>query len=171
MVADPWPLAVLLHTISTPSTRQDLGWTSPPTLVCRPNRDERLRAALHGEAIQTTNVPDLHAGPIRHACLAAILAVAQRRQQSPKWVVCMFSPADAQIAIRHLKRLPGPEAMICVADCACVIANVLREGDHHPSLLQACLKDHARAANPGVWPEAALVPANLGLQLAVPTTV
>ena len=33
MVAHPWPLAVLLHTICTSSRRQEPGWDSPPTLV------------------------------------------------------------------------------------------------------------------------------------------
>ena len=28
--ADPWPLAVLLHTISAPSKRQEPGWANPP---------------------------------------------------------------------------------------------------------------------------------------------
>ena len=51
-----------------------------------------------------------------------------------------------------------------------MIVKALREGDHHALLWQACLKDHAKAAKPGVWPEAAL-PADLELQLVVPTPV
>ena len=46
----------------------------------------------------------------------------------------------------------------------------LREGEHHAPLLQVRLKDNARAARPGVWPAAAH-PADLELQLAVPTAV
>ena len=96
--------------------------------------------------------------------------MAQREQQNPKWVVGMFSPADAHIAVRNPKRLPGPEAVIRVANCARVIAKVLREGEHHALLLQVRLKENARAAKPGVCPAAALL-ADLELQLAVPTTV
>ena len=96
--------------------------------------------------------------------------MAQRGQQSQKWVVCMFSPADAHIAICDPQRLPGPQAVIRVADCACVIVKALREGDHQALLLQARLNDHTKAAKPGVWPAAAL-PADVELQLADPTTV
>ena len=118
MGADPLPLAVLWHTISAPSKWQHLGWASPPTLLWSPDQEEHLRAARHGNALRTTDVPDVHAGPITHARPAATLAVAQRGQQSPKWVVCMFSPANAHIAVCNPKRLPGPEAVIGVADCA-----------------------------------------------------
>ena len=78
MAADPWPLAVLLHTISAPSKRQEPGWANPPTLVWSSDQEEHLRAASHGDAIRTTDVPDLQAGPITHARPAATLAVAQR---------------------------------------------------------------------------------------------
>ena len=150
MVADPWPLAVLLHTISTPSRPQEPGLSSPPTLVWSPDQEGRLRAAWHGDPIWATDVPDLHAGPITQAHPAAILVVAQRGQQSPKWVVCMFKPADAHIAICDPQRLPGPEATIHVADCACVIIKRrCAGGDQHTLLLQARLKDHGRAAKPG----------------------
>ena len=37
VTADPWPLAVLLHTISAPNIRQEPGWASPPTLVWSPD--------------------------------------------------------------------------------------------------------------------------------------
>ena len=97
--------------------------------------------------------------------------MAQRGQQSRKWVVSTVSPADAHIAICNPQRLQGPEATIRVADCARMIIKALREGDHHALMLQARLKDHARAAKPGVWPEATLLPMDLELQLAVPTTV
>ena len=70
-------------------------------------------------------------------------AVAQRGQ-----LICLFSQADAHIAICDPKRLPGPEAVIRLVDCAHVIVKALREGDHHPLLLQARLKDHAKAARP-----------------------
>ena len=97
--------------------------------------------------------------------------MAQHWQQSPKLVVCLFSPADAHIAICDPQRLPGLKATIRVCDCARVILKVLRDGHHHALLLQAWLKDHARAARPGVWPKAALLPVGLELQLEVPSTV
>ena len=84
--------------------------------------------------------------------------------------VCMFSPADAHIVVCDPERLPGPEAVIRVADCTRMIIKALREGEHHALLLQVRLKDNARAARPGVWPAAAH-PADLELQLAVPTAV
>ena len=37
MTADPWSLAVLLHTVSVPSKRQEPGWTNPPTPVWSPH--------------------------------------------------------------------------------------------------------------------------------------
>ena len=63
--------------------------------------------------------------------LAATLAVAQRGQQNPQWVVCMFSRADSHIAVCDPKRLPRPEAVIRVTDCARVIVKALLEGEHH----------------------------------------
>ena len=132
MAAPPWPLAVLLHTISAPSRRQEPGQANPLTLVSSPDQEDHLRAARHGGAMSNTDIPDLHAGPIIHARPAAILAVAQRGQQSPKWVVCMFSPADAHIALCDPERLLGPEAVVQVADCACVIVKAQQEGDHYP---------------------------------------
>ena len=90
--------------------------------------------------------------------------MAPRGQQGLKWVVCMFSPADAHIAVCDPESLLGPEAVIRV------IVKALRKGEHHALLLQACLKDNARAAKPGMWPAVAL-PADLKLQLAVRTTV
>ena len=170
MSADPWPLAVLLHTVSAPNKRQEPGWVNPPTLVWSPDQGEHLRAVWQGDAIRATDVSDLHAGPITHAHPVATLAVAQRGQQNPQWVVCMFSPADAHIVVCDPERLPGPEAVIRVADCTCMIIKALREGEHHALLLQVRLKDNARAARPGVWPAAAH-PADLELQLAVPTAV
>ena len=170
MSADPWPLAVLLPTVSAPNKRQEPGWVNPPILVWSPDQEEHLRAAWQGDAIRATDVPDLHAGPITHARPAATLAVAQRGQQNPQWVVCMFSPADAHIVVGDPKRLPGPEAVIRVADCTRMIIKALREGEHHALLLQVRLKDNARAARPGLWPAAAH-PADLELQLAVLTAV
>ena len=170
MTADPWPLAVLLHTVSAPNKSQKRGWANSPKLVWSPNQEEHLRAAWQGDAIRATDVPDLHARPITHARLAATLAVAQRGQQNPQWVVCMFSPADAHIAVCDPERLPGPEAVVRVGDCARMIVKALREGKHHALLLQVLLKDNAKAAKPGVWPAVAH-PADLELQPAVPTTV
>ena len=170
MSADPWPLAVLLHTVSAPHKRQEPQWVNPPALVWSPDHEEHLRAAWQGDAIRATDVPDLHAGPITHARPAATLVVAQRGQQNPQWVVCMFSPADAHIVICDLERLPGPEAVVRVADCTRMIVKALRESEHHALLLQVRLKDNARAGKPGVWPAAAH-PGDLELQLAVLTTV
>ena len=170
MSADPWPLAVLLHTVSAPNKRQEPGWVNPPALVWSPDQEEHLRAAWQGDAIRATDVPDLHAGPITHPRPAATLAVAQRGQQNPQWVVCMFSPADAHIVVCDPERLPGPEAVVRVADCTRMIVKALRKGEHHGLLLQVRLKDNDRAGRPGVWPAAAH-PADLELQLVVPTTV
>ena len=170
MSADPWPLAVLLHTVSAPNKRQEPGWVNPPALVWSPDQEEHLRAAWQGDAIRATDVPDLHAGPITHARPAATMAVAQRGQQNPQSVICTFSPADRHIVVCDPERLPGPVAVVCVADCTRMIVKALREGEHHALLLQVRLKDNARAARSGVWPAAAQ-PADLELQLAVPTTV
>ena len=51
-----------------------------------------------------------------------------------------------------------------------MIVKALPEGERHPLLLQVRLKDNAKAAKPGAWPAVAH-PADLELQLAVPTTV
>ena len=159
------------YTPSAPPTRgRNQGGSSPPALVWSPDQEENLRAAWQGDAIRDTDVPDLCAGPITHARPAATLAVAQRGQRNPQWVVCMFSPADAHIVVCDPERLPGPEAVVRVADCTRMIVKALREGEHHALLLQVRLKDNARAARPGVWPAAAH-PADPELQLAVPTTV
>ena len=170
MSADPWPLAVLLHTVSAPNNRQEPGWVNPSALVWSPDQEEHLRAAWQADAIRAMDFPELHAGPITHARPAATLAVAQRGQQNPQWMVCMFSPADAHIVVCDPERLPGPEAVVRVADCTRMVVKALREGEHHALLLQVTLKDNARAARPGSWPAAAH-PANLELQLAVLTTV
>ena len=84
MTADPWPLAVQLHTVSAPNRRQEPGWANPLALVWSPDQEEHLRATWQGDAIRATDVLDLHAGPITHACPAATLAVAQRGQQNPQ---------------------------------------------------------------------------------------
>ena len=105
-----------------------------------------------------------------HARPPDTLAVAQRGQQNPQWVVGMFSLADGNIAICDSEHLLGPEAVIRVADCARMIVKALREGEHDALLLQVRLKDNAKAAKPGVWRAAAHL-ADLELQLAVPTTV
>ena len=169
MTADPWPLAVMLHTVPAPYKRQEPGWVNPPALIWSPDQEEHLRAAWQGDAIRATDVPDLHAEPIRHARPAATLAVAQWGQQNPQRVVCMFSPADAHIVVCNPERLPGPEAVVRAADCTRMIVKALREGEHHALLLQVRLKDNARAARPEVWP-AAPHPPDLELQLAVLTT-
>ena len=165
MTADPWPLAVLLHTVSAPNKRQE-----PPALVWSPDQEEHLRAAWQGDAIRAREVPDLHAGPITHARPAATLAVAQQGQQNPQWVFCMFSPADAHIVVCDHERLPGPEAVVRVADCTRMIVKAMQEGERHALLLQVRLMDNERAARLEVWPAAAH-PAYLELQLVVPTAV
>ena len=77
MSADPWPLAVLLHTVGAPNKRQEPGWVNPPALVWSPGQEEHLQAAWQGDTIRAMDVPDLHAGPITHARPAATLAAAQ----------------------------------------------------------------------------------------------
>ena len=135
MSVDPWPLAVLLHTVSAPNKRHEPAWFNPPALVWSPDQEEHLRAAWQGDAIRATDVLDLHAGPITHARPAATLAVAQRGQQNPQWVVCMFSPADAHIVVCDPERLPGPEAVIRVADCTRMI--VKHYGRANPTPLRS----------------------------------
>ena len=71
MTADPWPLAVLLHNVSAPKKRQEPGWAIPPALVWSPDQEEHLRAAWQEDTMRATDVPDLHAGPIAHACQVA----------------------------------------------------------------------------------------------------
>ena len=139
-------------------------------MVWSPDQEEHLRAAWQRDAIRATDVPNFHAGPTTHARSAATLALAQQGQQNLQWVVCMFSQAEVHIAVCDPERLPGPEAVIGVADCARMILNVLQKSEHHALLLQVCLKDNAKAAKPGVW-LAAAHPADLELQLVVPTTV
>ena len=129
----------------------------PPALVWSPDQEEHLQAARQGDTIRATNVP-------------ATLAVAQQGQQNLQWVVCMLGPVDAHIAVCDPKCLPGPEAVVGVANCARMIVKALREGEHHALLLHVRLKENAKAAKPGVWPAAAHL-ADLELQLAVPTTV
>ena len=170
MTADPWPPAVLLPTVSASNKRQERGWVNPPALVWGLDQEEHLRAAWQRDAIRAADVQDFHAGPITHARPAATPAVAQRGQQNPQGVVCMFSPADAHIIVCDPERLPGPKAVVRVADCTRMIVKALREGEHHVLLLQVRLKDNAKAARPRVRPAAAH-PADLELQLAVPTTV
>ena len=142
----------------------------PPRTGVEPRPGGASTGRVAGRHHQATDVLDLHAGPITHACPAATLAVAQWGQQNPQWVVCMFSLADAHIVVCDPKRLPGPEAVVRVADCTRMIVKALREGEHHALLLQVRLKDNARAARLGVWPAAAH-PADLELQFAVLTTV
>ena len=84
MTADPWLLAVLLHTVSAPNKRQEPGWATSPALVWSPDEEGHLRGAWHGDAIRDTDVTDLHVGPITHARPAATLAVAQQEQQNPQ---------------------------------------------------------------------------------------
>ena len=170
MSADPWLLAVLSLTVRAPNKRQEPKWVNPPALVWSPDQEEHLPAAWQGDAIRATDVPDLHAGPITHARPATTLAVAHWGHQNTQWVVCMFSPADAHIVVCDPERLPGPEAVVRVADCTRMIVKALQEGEHHALLLQVRLKDNARATRPGVWPAAAHF-ADLELELAVPTTV
>ena len=166
MSADPWPLAVLLHTVSAPNKRQEPGWVNPPALVWSPDQEEHLRGAWHGDTIRATDVPDLHAGPITQPAMA----LAQQGQQNPQWVVCMGSPVEAHIVVCDPERLPGSETVVRVADCTRMIVKALREGEHHAVLLQVRLKDNGRAAKPGLWPAAAHH-ADLELQLAVSSTV
>ena len=97
------------YTPSAPNKRQEPGWVNPPALVWSPDQEEHLRAAWQGDAIRATDVPDLHAGPITYARPAATLAVAQRGQQNPQWVVCMFSPADATSSSATPSACRGPK--------------------------------------------------------------
>ena len=82
----------------------------------------------------------------------------------------MLSEEGAHIIIGNLQRLRGPEAAIRMANCACVMLKVLKEGTHHTLLLQARLKDHTKAAKPWLWPDVVLLPIGLELKLVGPTT-
>ena len=156
MLADPWPLAVLLHTVGAPNKRREPGWVNPPTLVWNPDQEEHLRAAWQGDAIG----PRPGGYPSGCPTGTAQPAVGGLHVQ----------PGAAHIAVCDPERLPGPEAVVRVADCTRMIVKALREGKCHALLLQVRLKDNARAARPGVW-LAAAHPADLELQLAVPTAV
>ena len=154
VTADPWPLAVLLHTISAPNKKKG----PPPHTGLEPRAG---RASTGGTARRRHQ----DRGQSRHPRAAhhaqppgTTLAVAQQGQQGPQWVISMFSPADAHMAVCDPERLPGPEAVVCVADCARVIVKALQEGEHHALLVQVCLKDNAKAAKPGLWPAAARPP-------------
>ena len=99
------------------------------------------------------------------------------RQPASRWcnaggraLGCMFSPAEVPIILCDPQRLRGLEATICTADCASVIVKALKEGKHHGLLIQQCLRDQAKAAKRPVWPEAAVLPDNLELELAAPVT-
>ena len=125
MMADTWPLEVLLHTGSAPSKMQEPGWADSAALVRSPYQEVHLRTARQGDAIRATDVPDLDAGPVTHARPAATLAVAQRGQQNPQPVVCICRPADTHIPVCDPERLPRPEAVIRVADGARMIVKAL----------------------------------------------
>ena len=153
-----------------PQQEAGTGMGQPPRTGVEPRPGVASTGRVAGRRHQSKDVPDLHAGPITHARLAATLAVAERGQQNPQWVVCMFGPADAHIVVCDPERLVGPEAVVRVADCTCMIVKALREGEHHALLLEVRLKNNAWAAKPGVWPAAAHL-ADLELQLAVRTTV
>ena len=167
MSADPWPLAVHRQ---RPQQEAGTGMGQPPRTGVEPRPGGASTGRVAERRHQGHGRPGPPRGPITHARPAATLAVAQRGQQNPQWVVCMFSPADAHIVVCDHERLPGPEAVVRVADCTRMIVKALQEGEHHALLLQVRLKDNARAARPGMWPAAAH-PADLELQLAVPTTV
>ena len=128
MTADPWPLAVLLHTVSAPNKRQEPGWANPPALVWSPDQEEHLRAAWQGDAIRATDVPDIHAGPITHARPAGSTGTAE-----PAVGSLLVQPSGG--AHRRLRpRAPaGVEAVVRVADCARMIVKALREGERHPA--------------------------------------
>ena len=42
MSADPWLLAVLLHTVSAPNKRQEPGWVNAPAQVWSPDQEEQV---------------------------------------------------------------------------------------------------------------------------------
>ena len=78
MSADPWPLAVLLHTVGAPNKRQEQGWANPPAVVWSPDQEEHLRAAWRGDAIRATDVPDLHAGTGRRPTIHKTIKYSTR---------------------------------------------------------------------------------------------
>ena len=82
MTAKPRPEADLMSTICAAAKRHQPGWTTAPSLVSSPHQGAHLRATWGGEAVRTNDVPELHAGPITQAQPAAILALAQRKEQN-----------------------------------------------------------------------------------------
>ena len=138
MTEGPWPLAILLHTISAPDKRQERSGPTPPRWSGAPTR--RSIYGPHGKetpsgpwTFRTSTRGQSHT-PARQPPSRW----PNRGQQNPQWVVCMFSPADAYIAVCDPERLTGPEAVIRVAVCACMIVRALREG--HALLLKVRLK-------------------------------
>ena len=83
---------------------------------------------------------------------------------------CGLSALYPHIVVWNPQRLAGPEATIRMADCASVVVKAPKRGNHYTVLLQARPRDHAKAVKAGVCPEAALLPPDLELQLAVATT-
>ena len=166
MTAQPYPLVVLMQPSMPPASGGTRSGPAPPPWSGIPTTRTTCRPRGTARAIQTMDIRDLHAGRITTRP-AATLAVAQR---GAKWVVYPFSQADAHIVICDPPGLPGHEATVPPGNSPCVIVKALKEGKHHALLLQACLKEHAKAAKPGVWPGAALLPIDVEPQLAVPTT-
>ena len=126
MTAKPRPPADLMGTICAPDKRQKPGWTTPPSLVRSTHKGAHLRAESRSKAVRTTDVPEVHAGPITQTQPAAILALAQRGQQNPKCVIGMCSLADAHIFLYYRQLLPGPDATISMANCNKVDVKALK---------------------------------------------
>ena len=67
-------------------------------------------------------------GPSRTPALLPASRWRNEDSRKQHWVVCMFSPTEAHIAVCDPEHLLGPEAVIRVADCARVIVKALRQG-------------------------------------------
>ena len=170
MSADPWPLAVLLHTVSAPNKRQEPGWVSPPRTGVEPRLGGASTSRVAGRRHQGHGRP----GPPRGA----------NHARPPGGYPGDGSTGTAEPAVGGLHVQPGGRAPRRLRPRANAGARSRDpRGRLHPHdrqgvtggrtprlMLQVRLKDNARAARPGVWPAAAH-PADLELQLAVLTAV
>ena len=131
LLHDSGPLAASrTATPSAPPTkgRRRSGPTTPQ-LVLSPDQEEHLRAAWQVDAIRTTDVLDLHAGPsptpARHPPSQLRNGDSRTHRGWSAWSARQtpISPSATRNACQ------GPEAVIRVAACARVIVKALRDGE------------------------------------------
>ena len=170
MSADPWPLAVLLHTVSAPKQEAGTGMGQPP----RTGVDPRPGGASTGRVAGRRHQGHGRPGPPRganHARPPGDYPGGGPTGTAEPTVGGLHVQPGGRAHRRLRPRAPagarsrGPRGRLYPHD---------RQGatggrtPRPPAPGQA--EGQARAARPGVWPAAAH-PADLELQLAVPTTV